>query len=138
MSVYTVRLSEWFPVGDDNHETTVWLCTLSRCLACRKRIRFRKAVGHHSLPWGWGDIWCSWKCCRTNKIAKPDKRFERRLSRRLGRWDISECNVEAPDLQTALKRLDNSEEDERDIVNPSVIQYDPNNVQVMLPQEDVK
>lgn len=81
MSIYPVQLSEWFPFGEEMHDIAYDIVSLSRCLACRKRLRFNKAIGHHSLPWGYGDIWCSWKCCRSRKIAKPDKRRERRLNR---------------------------------------------------------
>ena len=83
MSIYPVQLSKWFPVGDDKHEDTRFLIKITRCLACRKRCRFKAAVGHHSVPWGNGDIWCSWKCCHSGKIAKPDKRRERRYKHKL-------------------------------------------------------
>ena len=82
MSIYPVRLSEWFPPGDDMFDICLILARTSRCLACGNKLRYNKMVGHHSLPWGNGDIFCSWKCCNSGKVAKPDKRRERRIKRR--------------------------------------------------------
>lgn len=66
MSIYPVRLSEWFPKGDENHETMKFLVSRGHCdgafgcLHCgKKKMHWQKAWGHHSLPWGYGDIWCS-------------------------------------------------------------------------------
>lgn len=73
MSIYPVRLSEWFLPNDEMFATAVAIGT-GRCRACFKRVRWKAAIGHHSLPWGYGDLWCSWKCCRSGKVAKPDKR----------------------------------------------------------------
>jgi hypothetical protein len=81
MSIYPVRLSEWFPFGDEMREILVSIVNSTRCLACGDRVRLNKAVGHHSLCWGNGDLWCSWKCCKSGKVARPDKRRERRLRR---------------------------------------------------------
>lgn len=82
MSIYPVRLSEWFPPGDEHFDVIVSIVNYSRCLACDSKLRYKGAVGHHSLMVGVGDTWCSWKCCQSGKIAKPDKRRERRLARR--------------------------------------------------------
>ena len=83
MSIYPVRFSEWFPKRSDQHETALSLTNVLRCYACAKKVRFDTAVGHHSLPWGCGELWCSWECCESgkHKIAKPDKRYERRIKR---------------------------------------------------------
>lgn len=83
MSIYPVQLSTWFPYGDEKHDTALFIVSASRCLACGSRIKFTKAIGHHSLPWGHGDIWCSWKCCYSGKFARVDKRRNRRINRRL-------------------------------------------------------
>lgn len=89
MSIYPVLLSEWFPFGDGKYETTLSLVKHMRCVACRRRPRYKDAVGHHSLPWGHGDLWCSWECCNSGKIAKVDKRRYRSESRRYGQiWGI--------------------------------------------------
>ena len=82
MSIYPVLLSEWFPLGDEQHEIAFLMVKTSRCLSCMKRIRWKKAVGHHSIPWGNGDIWCSWKCCKSNKIGWFDRRQMRSINRR--------------------------------------------------------
>jgi hypothetical protein len=83
MSIYPVRLLEWYPPGDESFPSCLTIVTVSRCYACNKRLRYRSAVGHHSIPWGQGDIWCSWKCCFSDKKSKPDHRRERRLKKRL-------------------------------------------------------
>lgn len=82
MSIYPVNLAEWFPYGDDKHETALSIVQTSRCLACGSKIRWKRAIGHHSLPWGYGDIWCSEHCMDSGKTAKPDKRRERRMRRK--------------------------------------------------------
>ena len=82
MSIYPVKLSEWFPYGDENYKIIHKIFKYKRCLACRKRLKFRKVIGNHSIPWGHGDLWCSWKCYNSGKIAKPDKRYVRRLKRK--------------------------------------------------------
>lgn len=25
-------------------------------------MKYHRAYGHHSIPWGYGDVWCSKKC----------------------------------------------------------------------------
>lgn len=85
MSIYPVRLSEWFSIenGYDLHSTAYSIVQAMRCLACDKKVRWRAAIGHHSLPFGHGDLFCSWKCCNSGKIVKIDKRRERRLKRKM-------------------------------------------------------
>jgi len=82
MGIYLVKLAEWFPVGDDYHSTLMSIINCVRCLACDKKVRFKAAVGHHSLPFGNGDLFCSWKCSTSGKIAKEDKRRARRFNRK--------------------------------------------------------
>ncbi len=84
MSIYPVRLSEWFPPSDEMYPYVLMALSL-RCLACGKHPRYLGAVGSHSLPWGYGEVFCSWKCGKSGKIAKLDKRRERRLKRRYGK-----------------------------------------------------
>jgi len=101
MSIYPVRLAEWFPLGDEQHDICITIIECTRCLACGKRPRFKKAIGHHSLPWGYGDLWCSEKCLNSGKTARPDKRRERRLRRKYARmgWTGSvQVNEEALSL----------------------------------------
>lgn len=85
MSIYPVLLSEWFKTEDEEYRTARNMVEILRCLSCSNRVRWRKAVAHHSLPWGNGDLWCSWKCCKSGKVAKPDKRRERSFNRRYGK-----------------------------------------------------
>lgn len=70
MSIYPVRLSEWFPPGDENHEIMKIIVSMAGdihkgCALCKKKhMHWQDAIGHHSLPWGYGDIWCREKCYR--------------------------------------------------------------------------
>ena len=88
MSIYPVRLAEWFPYGDEMHENAISIVKYCRCYGCGKKVRWKAAVGHHSLPWGHGDLWCSWKCCEKGKVAKEDKRRQRRLDRKFKNFEI--------------------------------------------------
>lgn len=88
MSIYPVQLSEWFPLGDEMYSIAQIIAETSRCLACRKRVKYKKMVGHHSLPWGNGDVFCGWKCCKSGKRAKPDKRRERRYKRKYKDFEV--------------------------------------------------
>lgn len=85
MSIYPVKLCEWYPAGDPQHETAYFLSTTFKCIACNKVPRWKAAIAHHSLPFGHGDLWCSWKCCKTRKVHKLDKRQERTANRRFGK-----------------------------------------------------
>lgn len=81
MSIYPVPLAEWFPIGDPHYMGDS--IQYYRCEACGKRPRYSKAWGHHSLPFGYGEAWCSEKCLDSGKKARPDKRRERRINRQL-------------------------------------------------------
>lgn len=80
MSIYPVRLNEWYPIGDPHYLGDISDCF--RCISCRKKVKYKKMWSHHSLPFGYGDIWCSEKCLNSGKTARPDKRRERSLRRR--------------------------------------------------------
>jgi hypothetical protein len=88
MSIYPVKLSEWFPPGDEMYSFAYMSVQCLRCHACGSRMRYRKAVGMHSVPWGVGEVWCGWKCCESGKVARPDKRRERRMKRRYTDFDF--------------------------------------------------
>jgi hypothetical protein len=64
MSIYPVRLSEWFPPGDKYHLIMKSIVSdFSGCLHCgKKHMHWQDAIGHHAIPWGYGDIWCRQKC----------------------------------------------------------------------------
>lgn len=60
MSIYPVPLNKWFPKGDEHHSWLKFMLEHGQCLHCKKRrLNIKKAWGHHSLPWGHGDAWCS-------------------------------------------------------------------------------
>lgn len=67
MSIYPVYLPSWFPKKDEMHENAKISVKYSSCLTCGKKVKWKKAWGHHSIPWGNGDIWCSKKCLRSTK-----------------------------------------------------------------------
>jgi len=65
MSIYVVKLSEWFPKGDEYYENSKMMVEAMGCLKCGKKgknIKYRYAMGHHSIPWGNGDIFCTKRC----------------------------------------------------------------------------
>ena len=63
MSIYPVILSEWFPPKDENHKIMRIMVEVSRCYSCKKKnMHWQTAYGHHSIPWGSGDIWCTKRC----------------------------------------------------------------------------
>ena len=83
MSIYPVRLAEWFPAkpkvhtwADASqqlswHETAKFIVGQSHCCVCGKKPQYRYAWGMHAIPWGYGSdgIWCSKKClnCDLNR-----------------------------------------------------------------------
>lgn len=79
MSIYPVPLAKWFPITDPHYMGDS--IQYYRCQACGKRPRYSKAWGHHSLPFGYGEVFCNLKCLDSGKVARPDKRRERRLNR---------------------------------------------------------
>jgi hypothetical protein len=83
MSIYPVRISEWYPPGDDNHGIAYYIVVSSKCIACGKKPRWKSAVAHHSLPHGNGEVWCSWKCCCSGRFVELDKRQLRKAKRNM-------------------------------------------------------
>ena len=80
MSIYPVRLSKWFPPGDEHHDIMKFLVSHGYCdghVGCphcgKKHMHWQQAIGHHSLPWGYGDIWCREKCYRNYRKKKWNK-----------------------------------------------------------------
>ena len=66
MSIYPVRLKNWFPKGDHNYEIVHAIVKDSKCAVCGKKPRYRYSIGYHALPWGYdGTVWCSTKCLRS-------------------------------------------------------------------------
>jgi hypothetical protein len=86
LSIYPVRLAEWFPAKPKRnrpgetwparkerrhwHETAKFVVEQSTCCVCGKKPQYRYAWGMHAIPWGYGteEIWCSKKC-----LQKPDR-----------------------------------------------------------------
>lgn len=74
MSIYPVRLAEWFPKKADAgrnpeeaknlYENVKMALKYSKCCECGKTPNYKWAYGMHSIPWGYGTegIWCSKKC----------------------------------------------------------------------------
>lgn len=78
MSIYPVYLARWFPNPTTSkkskpdwmtdreelhlHEMAKMSVKYSECHECGGKCEWKKAWGHHSLPWGHGDVWCSKKC----------------------------------------------------------------------------
>lgn len=82
MSIYAVPLLEWYPPGDEMYENALMSMAL-RCNSCGAIPRYSKAVGDHSIPWGFGDVFCDWKCYHSDRVWRgPDKRQLRRAKRR--------------------------------------------------------
>jgi len=80
MSIYPVRLSEWFPPGDEKHELVKWIVSNGfsdagiGCKHCgKKHMHWQEAWAHHSLPWGYGDIWCREKCYKNYYKSRKRK-----------------------------------------------------------------
>lgn len=85
MSIYPVKLKDWYPYSDEMYEHSKGVVEVTPCYICGKTAKYSKAIGHHSIPWGYGDIWCSLKCFNSDKIQKPDKRRLRGRARRYAR-----------------------------------------------------
>lgn len=65
MSIYPVRMNEWFPKDNENHfyaKTSVKYVSCFQCGKEGKKINYKLAWAHHSLPWGHGDVWCTTRC----------------------------------------------------------------------------
>ena len=83
MSIYPVHLAEWFPFGSEMYDSCHSMVEVNRCYGCGRRMRFSQAWGHHSIPWGYGEIWHNLKCLESGKIARPDKRQEKTIEKEI-------------------------------------------------------
>ena len=95
MSIYPVRLSEWFPPGNERHTTAFSLVSHMRCFACGGNVRWKGAWAHHSLPWGNGDLWCRLSCLKSGRRHRVDKRQNRKFKRLLK--SFGRCNGASDD-----------------------------------------
>jgi hypothetical protein len=69
MSIYPVKMIEWYPKGDKDHNFMKWIIYNGisdegrGCKHCKKiHMHYQEAIAHHSLLFGYGDIWCREKC----------------------------------------------------------------------------
>lgn len=82
MSIYPVYLPSWFPkITKRNrpenkdeakelayqHTVAKVIVKYSDCKTCGGKCTWKKSWGHHSIPWGYGDVWCSKKCLKGRK-----------------------------------------------------------------------
>ena len=82
MSIFPVPLQKWFPnpayhkdqVGSVDYEILRIIVKTDRCYNCGKHCKYNRAWGHHALPFGYGDLWCSKECLRGPKKRKKRKR----------------------------------------------------------------
>ena len=87
MSIYVVRLSEWYNKEEDEkdphsgcslHDACRTLVETTKCHNCgNDKMQYRYAMGHHALPWGYGDIWCTKKCYEKWLKQPKEKQDER-------------------------------------------------------------
>jgi len=63
----TIQISEYIRQGKELHTNCKFSVGMARCFSCGSSIKWKKAWGHHSIPWGYGDVWCSKKCMKNKK-----------------------------------------------------------------------
>lgn len=70
MSIYLVKLNKMFKPSDRSADNVMYRIILIdmlkylRCLSCGKKVKMRNAIGHHSLPWGRGEVFCNRYCLK--------------------------------------------------------------------------
>jgi hypothetical protein len=66
MGIYPVKLKKWYSCRNKedriHRETLMFLFKFKKCETCGKKVKMRNAIGHHSLPFGYGDVWCNKYC----------------------------------------------------------------------------
>lgn len=65
MSIYPVRLQEWFPPKDERRSIALTILKYTKCACCgKKNIDPRYAYIYHSAPWGHmtDEVWCTKRC----------------------------------------------------------------------------
>lgn len=89
MTIYVVRVSEWYKYGSPYYETLLIFIERLRCVACRKRLRYKSVLVQGDPIWRSDapTMWCSEKCYHGGKIALPDKRNARSVKRRVRRYE---------------------------------------------------
>ncbi len=82
MSIFPVKINDWFEPLSSGWNDVQDVLEYHRCYACGDKVKMNKGVVHHAIAYGHGYAWCSVRCFESGKKARPDKRRERRLSRR--------------------------------------------------------
>jgi len=62
MSIYAVHLFTWAGDDEDRISTLRTLCCVMTCDKCGKRLKYKRAWGHHSIFHGVGEVWCNAVC----------------------------------------------------------------------------
>lgn len=69
MSIYPVPLQKWFPnpashpgAVDFDYTILRMIVRTDKCARCKKFCKWNRAWGHHSLPFGYGDVFCGKRC----------------------------------------------------------------------------
>lgn len=121
MSIYPVPLQKWFPhprIGQyiygnyseakNLYETVKFLVKFERCDSCGKHCKFNRAWGHHSLPFGYGEVWCTEKCLFGTEKRKKQPRLKkiRNKKYRFTLQDLKKVKIEAEKLFNSLNSKD--------------------------------
>lgn len=89
MSIYPVPLQKWFP-NTPKEKSYYWAARmtvdLARCENCGKRCKYNRAWGHHSIPWGYGEVWCTKECLYGPKKRKRTPRKKKNRGKRKKYW----------------------------------------------------
>lgn len=88
MSIYAVKLCEFYPPSCDMFDTAYFLVKSDRCHACGHKLRWKSAIAAHCYTYTGTAAFCSWECLKSNKTAKVDKRRERRMNRKLAKMGL--------------------------------------------------
>jgi len=76
--IYPVYLARWYPRRPKNkkdydaslHSNAKTSVEFTECHECGGKCTWKKSWGDHSIPWGYGDVWCSRKCLYTKRKKK--------------------------------------------------------------------
>lgn len=69
MSIYPVRIDEWFT---EPAELAVLrdILAASKCEQCEKPVGISKGWAMHAILWGYGEVWCSVNCLEKHEKVK--------------------------------------------------------------------
>jgi hypothetical protein len=75
VSVYPVRLQEWFPPKDEKRSNALLVLKYGECARCgKKNMDPRYAWIYHSAPYGFctDHMWCSTRCLNAPEKVKEE------------------------------------------------------------------